>query len=311
MAKTGQGLEKLVEALEKMDMEGADIRTRDKIYDRVAKESREVDISVRFRKGSHEFLIIFECRDRKRKNGPDWIEQITQKTKDLGANKVIAVSSSGFSRGAIEKAKHNNILLRTLEEITQQEIYDWFLPKSFPVRKPYFSVKQLRFIEKEFNPENPVKLANYLQRFGEDQIKNLKFILLNQELGSINDLFLLVKWDAYFKDIPDSGDKVLRQFNISSEKQDGFQLMIENEKILIDHFELIAEMWIETTRTGIQSIQAYKIDGKIRAQLITFGDINFLGGKGAIEMLLVPSDRGNQISLRLVKSDIDGGDCNC
>ncbi len=306
MTTNGQSLEKLVEVLEKMDMAGAEIKTRDKIYDKVAKEPREVDVSVRFRKGSHDFLIIFECRDRKRKNGPDWIEQITQKTRDLGANKVIAVSSSGFTQGAIEKAKQHNIKLRTLEEITPQEIFDWFIPKSIPVRRPYFDVKQLQFIEKEFKLETLAKLTTFFNKFGEEQIQNHKFILLKgvQEPGSIKDLFSTIKWETFFADITCSGKKVLKKIEVYPENRDtGFQLLIDDEQITIDHFVITVELWIEETEIDIHSIKGYKVDEKTLSQIIKFEDIDFPDGKRVMEILLTPHEEGNRVSLRFVKSD--------
>lgn len=306
MVTKGQLLEKLVEHLEKMDMEGAEIKTRDKIYDKVAKEPREVDVSVRFEKGSHNFLIIFECRDRKRKNGPDWIEQITQKTRDIGANKVIAVSSSGFTKSAIKKAQHNNINLRTLEEITPQEIFDWFIPKSIPVRQLRYDVKQLQFIEKEFKPETLANLTTFFNTLGEKQIQNHKFILQKgvQEPGSIKDLFSTIKWDTFFTDIKYSGKKVFKKIKVYPENREaGFQLLIDDEQISIDHIVVTVGLWIEETEIDIHSIKDYKVDEKTLSQIIKFEDIDFPDGKRSMELLLTPHKEGNRVSLRFVESD--------
>ncbi|MGA2160973.1 MAG: restriction endonuclease [Methanoregula sp.] len=142
MTGKGRYLEKFVELLEKFDVEGATITSPDHIIDKVTNVPREVDISVKFQKGSHNFLIVLECRDRKTKGGVEWIEQITQKTRDIGANKVIAVSTSGFTKGAIEKAKFKNIECRTLKEVTPEEFGSWLL-----TREIMCYTKKVNFLE--------------------------------------------------------------------------------------------------------------------------------------------------------------------
>lgn len=86
----------------------------------MAGKKREVDISIRNKVGKHEFLTIIECRDRAEKGEIDWIEQII--TKTANANKVIAVSTSGFTDEAIIKANHYNVVLRKLRDFKAEEV---------------------------------------------------------------------------------------------------------------------------------------------------------------------------------------------
>ena len=126
MAREGRDFKQLIEKLEKILLpEKAIIRSPDFIEDKITGQKREVDISIRMDIGSVPILILVECRDRKADQDTTWIEQIHTKTNDLNANKVIAVSSSGFSDNAVTKASHYGIETRTYGEISSEEIRDW------------------------------------------------------------------------------------------------------------------------------------------------------------------------------------------
>ncbi len=126
MSRKGRSFEELIKELEELDTMGLQITSPDFIKDNITGDLREVDISIRGKIGSYDILIVIECRDRKSKQGIEWIEQISEKTKDIGANKVIAVSSSGFTKNAIIKAKSKNIELNTFEEIDPENVIKLF-----------------------------------------------------------------------------------------------------------------------------------------------------------------------------------------
>jgi hypothetical protein len=79
------------------------------VWDRDAGELREVDILVESKIAGHDFKIMIECRDRSRKESVEWIDGLIGKSKSLGVNKIVAVSSKGFAKTAIEKARTNDI----------------------------------------------------------------------------------------------------------------------------------------------------------------------------------------------------------
>jgi hypothetical protein len=54
-----------------------------------------------------------------------WIEQLATKRDKLGAAKTIAVASSRFSESAIRTAALMGIELRTLRDITADDISSW------------------------------------------------------------------------------------------------------------------------------------------------------------------------------------------
>lgn len=121
--------EELVAAIEETAApRGAIVKRDDHIPDLITGEMRQVDVSIRFRAGITDILFIIECRDRNRKEDVRWIEEMVTKLRNLGAHKIILVSSTGFTEPAKLKAKHYSIDLRELSELSSDEIEAWFLP---------------------------------------------------------------------------------------------------------------------------------------------------------------------------------------
>ncbi|HUI39919.1 MAG TPA: restriction endonuclease, partial [Methanothrix sp.] len=105
MVRKGRDLELLVAFLENhLGPLGIEIKSPDYIQDKDTSQLREVDISLRSKIGSSNILAIVECRDRKGDEDVTWIEQLSRKRESVGADKAVAVSSSGFSDPAIIKA---------------------------------------------------------------------------------------------------------------------------------------------------------------------------------------------------------------
>jgi len=130
MVRKGRALEILVEDLERLLADQSlEIKSPDFIYHEITKKSREVDVSIKGKVGSHQFLIVLECRDRKNPQDVIWIEQLVSKRDSLKANKLVAISTGGFTKPAIELAKAKGIELRTFESFNLNELKNWVLPK--------------------------------------------------------------------------------------------------------------------------------------------------------------------------------------
>ena len=83
---------------------------------------REIDILIEHRVAGVEIKIAIECRDRSRDETVEWIDSLVGKYSRLRVNKVVAVSSSGFSNEAQRKASTHGIDTITAEEARQ---VDW------------------------------------------------------------------------------------------------------------------------------------------------------------------------------------------
>lgn len=84
-------------------------------------QPRQIDVTIR-RDGK---LTLVECRVHREKQDVQWIEELIGRRLSFRADAVIAVSASGFTRGAIFKASAFGIILRDFSTLTQEEIAAW------------------------------------------------------------------------------------------------------------------------------------------------------------------------------------------
>jgi hypothetical protein len=139
VTRAGRDLELLVARLETaVAPYPVEVVSPDYILGRESQSLREVDVAMRSTAGSVALLVIFECRDRGGAQDVRWIEELDSKGRDVGADKVVAVSSAGFTSGARRLAASRSIELRTVESITASDVVDWISLSSLTVALPTF-----------------------------------------------------------------------------------------------------------------------------------------------------------------------------
>lgn len=128
MPTRGRYLEILIEHLQRrLSPEGMHIRSPERFY-KDAKPIGEIDVTIRGDLGSAKVFIGIECRDRP-SDGPqglDWIQQILGKKQLLKVDKMVAVSSTGFTPGAAQLAAEHGIDTLVAANVTETEV-DHFL----------------------------------------------------------------------------------------------------------------------------------------------------------------------------------------
>ena len=90
-------------------------------------QQRQIDVLVR----KDNLITLIECRLHKSPQDVKWIEELIGRQLSLRADAIIAVSSSGFTKGAIAKAKRFSINLRKVDELSSNEIITWCRPIKF------------------------------------------------------------------------------------------------------------------------------------------------------------------------------------
>lgn len=307
-AREGRQLEELIAILEKAIC-GTDIQIKspDIIKDKVTGEGREVDVSLRGVVGSHDILIILECRDRKAPQDVTWIEQLASKRDDIRANKAIAVSSSGFTRGAIEKARDRGIELRTLEDIKPEEILEWFRGDAVHLIRKMFAIKNVLFQcdTNQTEPEKSLKLKTYIDSEDADFRSDQKIFLLDESNESVSlDQLVLPVIDALSEIDVMNGEKVEETYVLASDGQGGgISIVIDEIPIELQHIQITADVWVEKETAGVQAIKAYKKDGNTFAHVVNFGTLNFPDGEHLVEIHRIPKGDLQQISIRLTKKE--------
>jgi len=112
--------------------DGFDIDTRKKVFNDDGEQIAEFDIIIQGDIGSSKVKFLIECRDRP-SEGPapgSWIEQLVGRKTRFNFDKIMAVSTTGFAKNAIEEAQRRNIELRTIDTFTQETLATW-LPFEF------------------------------------------------------------------------------------------------------------------------------------------------------------------------------------
>ncbi|HEX5646599.1 MAG TPA: restriction endonuclease [Nitrospira sp.] len=124
--KPGKSLEELVASIEHALAynEKVSVQSPAFLADRIAGKNREHDVLITVSGSHHVARIAIECRDRSRKITVNDVEGFLIKCQDTGVDQGIVVSPKGFSKSALEKAKHRGI--RCLQ-LTEAKSFNWLL----------------------------------------------------------------------------------------------------------------------------------------------------------------------------------------
>lgn len=133
--------EKVVAVIESYLQERDDIFTLShaKITD-VIGSLEEVDVAYTSLSDPRKFFSFVEVRDRSKKVGRPYIQEIMGKRDSLRIDACKVVSTRGFSRDAIRLASHKDIPLRLLASETEQNIKLWYKPDTVKVHAPLFEI---------------------------------------------------------------------------------------------------------------------------------------------------------------------------
>ena len=86
---------------------------------------RQVDVLLRHKQGLYEHLVIVECKWLATPVERLHIDALATTVRELGASRGVIFSRKGFQSGALAQAKHENIDLFQVRDLTHEE---WGLP---------------------------------------------------------------------------------------------------------------------------------------------------------------------------------------
>lgn len=105
--------ERLVAAIHMAELQGAQVAWNEEI------NGRQFDVTIRFKLGLYEYLTVIECKDHAEPVPVKEVEAFVTKSQDIGANKAVMVSSSGYQAGGKEVARKHRVELYTLDVINE------------------------------------------------------------------------------------------------------------------------------------------------------------------------------------------------
>jgi len=116
----GRDLEQVVARIEQiLAPSGVQVESRDVVVSEDGTTEAELDIVLRGMVGSSAINWLVECRDRP-SSGPapaSWIEQLVGRRDRFNFDKVIAVSTTGFSSPAVRYAQEKGIHIRAVTRL--------------------------------------------------------------------------------------------------------------------------------------------------------------------------------------------------
>jgi len=311
MRRKGRNLEEVVKLLEEALIEqNIEVKSPDYIPDKDTGQPREVDISLRGNIGSSKFLIIIECRDRIEMPDSTWIEQIACKRESVGADKVIAVSSTGFTEPAKIKAQKNKIELRTFEEIDPQEMRQLFL-LSGHINLCRMTKDVHRIHINCYNPnkekiELPAEMAaRCTPDFDWDA--PIFIIKKNGTYVSLNYIWSCFS-DKLYSNVPNDGTKIRLPIRLNFPNEDDrFQLLSLSGPIDVTFIEFDAILWVENEKVFPTLTRSYKDCCKEKRKLAEIQEFEFdMNNKKIIMDFINPEVSGKQgISLRTKEKAIE------
>ncbi|MBU2886055.1 restriction endonuclease [Gilvimarinus agarilyticus] len=124
----GKKLEKLVRLVQEAlkNMPSTEIFSNYKI-ENVSGRKREIDIFIKSQINGMDIKIAIECKDYKKAIPAEKLEAFNSKCQRIkGISKKVFVSSSGYQADAFEAAKYFDIELFNLNEMSNQQVTEWF-----------------------------------------------------------------------------------------------------------------------------------------------------------------------------------------
>jgi hypothetical protein len=233
------------------------VTSPDRIMGRHSGSLRELDVSVRSRIGSADLHLILECRDRADSDDVTWIEALASKRDDVGADKAIAVSSSGFTAGARGMASAKGIQLRLLQDLGPLDVFDWLGVATF--------VYETRLIETFDRLQFTTKGVGSARILGGWDDPVIRRVVDQQSFSPAQIWNHCIDTHAVFRDlIPNGSGRVNGTVTIRFDPPHTHEIQTTEEYKPVDEMRIIGTFSVERTLYPISRIREYRHgDGQV------------------------------------------------
>lgn len=277
MPESGKSLELLVKVVEDILLpKGFTVAVREKIFNDDGIQIAELDVLVSGKLGSTQLEWLIECRDRPSEGASpiSWIEQLVGRRDRLGLNKVTAVSTTGFSPAAIDYAEESGIELRSVDEINEDVIREWFKVTNLHAVINRGELKGASlFVTPDATDELLVRIREFLKATPSD--KNILIHTGTHQEMSMNDA-----WNGFmhqnshiFDDVvPGGSPKPLKAVVNYTNPESRYGLQFEGNEFHIEKIQFEGELTIEVVSLPISQITEYSMlnDDEPIAQSVHF-----------------------------------------
>ncbi len=256
------------------------------LEDRDSGSLREVDVVVRRRVGSADVVVMFECRDRSSVEDVRWIEQVAQKRNSVGAAVAVAVSTSGFTSGALSKAAGLGVEIREVVEVDVGEVESWF-----QLRGCELVVGRSRVVHAE--PIVVVEDARAAEPFAALSGSPLGAVILadGERRLSLVDLWNERRPDSGLHDgLPLDGSVAEVGFELRDTS--GVLVVADGEQAPLRSVRYTLELWIERRELPLHRVISYQKDASSMVEAVEY--LIELDGDRGVATLTNDTETGEQ-----------------
>lgn len=308
MRSDGKQLEALVSFVEKtLIPPGFEVKQNSRIFNDEGIQIAEFDIEIRGKVGSTSIAWLIECRDRPGQGAApgSWIEQLVGRRDRFGFNKITAVSTTGFTVGAIDYAKRSGIELREVQNLEPANFESWLqisemsqITKISDLTHANIFIGLTETKEVRVAAEQAIKKAD-----GND---GLLVTFLTKERVTVTQAFMaVVQADPSSFDgvSPERPKKV--HINGQYVGDDHFYIETEMGNARIDRIEFFGELRIEESKTPVVRTVEYRHleNGEVIAQVAAFAPHSILGMKLALELHRMGEEGETHVIMRRLPDD--------
>jgi hypothetical protein len=268
--RKGRDLEVLVANLEKhLGDTRIQVTSPDYIVGRNSGSRREVDVALRARIGSSLVLVIVECRDRDETQDVTWVEHLASKREDVGADKAVAVSAMGFTKGAKNAAAAYGIPLRTLQQVNLSEVLLWFPFQEIPLDRLCWTLHHIEIAVEKDALQSLQSVADPSE--GGEPLRVDQALFRAKHNGSValiwQHLWNDLPGPRIYEGVPSDGTRVRRVVQIQFPNEQ-LRYQVETAIGYVDVMEVtvFADLWIERKQIPLALVQSYDDAGHILAR---------------------------------------------
>jgi hypothetical protein len=266
MSNTGKLLEDFVERIEKIMLpQGFDVTRNEHVYNDDGVQIAEFDIEIKGKIGSTEFKWLLECRDRPTDGAApgSWIEQLVGRRDRFNFDKVIAVSTTGFSAGAEQYAKEKGIELRTVLNGEIGDLTHWFLIDDIYLFVRGGELDHVKFIIDEKETEETKAALLKVLKSKDSKYTILKSTENNQKINAGQAFLAAVHQNGYLYDGMDK-DGGVKPVQLSVLYDDESYFVVETDvgDVRIKELLFKGRLTITKKKISLDSITKYENVGK-------------------------------------------------
>jgi len=306
MSADGQNLESLVRFIEEIEApEGFKVVHREKVYEDGV-QIAELDIQVKGKIRTSEFSWLIECRDRP-SDGPQsgaWIEQLLGRKQRFHFDRVTAVSTTGFSAGAIAFAQDHRIELREVKTLSREAFSDWLLLRFITRSERRYGLDHALLVIDEGEPTERKLATQNVVESGEQHI------LRSTSTGAISTVAeafmgaMQLQPDDHFEGLQPNGDGRHVRLNVEyTNDDDHFVVDTIEGPVRIRGIAFVGTLDLREEILPLVETKEYKItgSGQLISQTAIFQSMQFQDMELAFELHRLGESGATHVTLRRVK----------